>query len=360
MGVALIAKPGLNRKFSVITFGLAQVAMDIEPGIGMLTDSDILHGPSHTILGALIIAYLVTLIAPVVCKFLLSKWNKEVAFYKLSRLLQPEATSRTAVTVGAFFGTLSHVALDSLMHHDIHPLAPFSQANPLSGLISHDGVYQLCVIAGVVGAVVWLVMQWLGRAVQVAVQTVSPETLPATTHPSVWRLWVLELRSAWFWVLLMSIIPSYFFSSGLLPFVFLAFSVLLVAPATALGSLFGKFGKGKGPKAKDLRRLTIMVLVPLLCVMYVLKSDDQITTNAAPIVAAIESFRVENGQYPDKLESLTPKHLVKIPKLNYLLVQPRVTYRMTNGKPYLAISAAAGGFAHFEYDFEAKVWNHYS
>jgi hypothetical protein len=51
---------------------------------------------------------------------------------------------------------------------------------------------------------------------------------------------------------------------------------------------------------------------------------------------------------------------VKIPELNYLLVQPRVTYSITDGKPYLAISAAAGAFAHFEYDFAAKVWNNYS
>lgn len=103
-----------------------------------------------------------------------------------------------------------------------------------------------------------------------------------------------------------------------------------------------------------------MVLVPLLSVMYVFKSDDQITTNAAPIVAAIELFRAENGQYPDTLAALAPKHLARIPELNYLLVQPQVTYRMTDGKPYLAISAAAGAFAHFEYDFAAKVWNHYS
>jgi hypothetical protein len=124
MGAALIAKPALNRNISVITFGIAQVAMDIEPGIGMLTGADVLHGPSHTILGALGIAYLVMLLAPVVCNFLLDKWNKEVTFHKLPWLVQSEATSKTAVTVGAFFGTLSHVFLDSLMHHDIHPLRP--------------------------------------------------------------------------------------------------------------------------------------------------------------------------------------------------------------------------------------------
>lgn len=81
MGAALVVKPALNRYFSVITFGIAQIAMDIEPGVGMLTGAEALHGPTHTILGALIVACLVTLIAPRVCSFLLSKWNKEVIHY---------------------------------------------------------------------------------------------------------------------------------------------------------------------------------------------------------------------------------------------------------------------------------------
>jgi hypothetical protein len=59
MGAGLIAKPGFNRNFSVITFGVAQVAMDIEPGVGMLSGSEVLHGPTHTLLGAMFIAYLV-------------------------------------------------------------------------------------------------------------------------------------------------------------------------------------------------------------------------------------------------------------------------------------------------------------
>jgi LexA-binding, inner membrane-associated putative hydrolase len=164
MGAALIVKPGLNRNFSVITFGLAQVAMDIEPGIGMLTGADVLHGPTHTILGALVIAYLVMLIAPSVCNYLQNRWNKEVIHYKLPWLVQSAALPKSAVIFGAFFGTLSHVALDSLMHHDIQPLMPFSKANPLLGLIAHDKVYQLCAIAGVLGAVIWLVMKWVGRS----------------------------------------------------------------------------------------------------------------------------------------------------------------------------------------------------
>jgi hypothetical protein len=94
MGAALIVKPGLNRNISVITFGIAQVAMDIEPGVGMLTGADVLHGPTHTILGALVIAYLVTLIAPSICNYLLKMWNKEVAHHRLLWLVQPKISKR--------------------------------------------------------------------------------------------------------------------------------------------------------------------------------------------------------------------------------------------------------------------------
>lgn len=69
MGVALSVKPGFNRYFSLTSFGVAQVAMDIEPGVGMLTGADVLHGSSHTILDALVIACLVTLVGRNICSY---------------------------------------------------------------------------------------------------------------------------------------------------------------------------------------------------------------------------------------------------------------------------------------------------
>lgn len=163
MGAAFIVKPLLDRRFSVITFGIAQVAMDIEPGIRMAIGSDVLHGPTHTMWGALIIAFLVMLISPGICNGLLAKWNKEVKYYKRLGLVNSGAVSKTAITTGACFGTLSHVLLDSLMHHDVHPLNPFSQANPFMGLISHDGVYRACAVSGVLGSVTWLAIKCAGR-----------------------------------------------------------------------------------------------------------------------------------------------------------------------------------------------------
>lgn len=163
MGAALIVKPGLNRHFSLITFGIAQIAMDIEPGIGMLTGAEVLHGPSHTFFASLVIAVLVMLVAPIICNFLVRRWNKEVTHYRMPWLVEAAPVSRVAVVVGAFFGAFSHVLLDSLMHYDIRPFSPLSDANPFFGLMTHDGVYQFCAIAGVLGGVAWLAIKWISR-----------------------------------------------------------------------------------------------------------------------------------------------------------------------------------------------------
>ena len=163
MGAAMLLKPGAGSRFSVIAFGFAQIAMDIEPGIGMLRGSDVLHGPSHTILGAVLIAVAVAVSSPWLVSRIVRRWNQEVRHHKLDWLAESEHVSRAAVVTGAFFGTLSHLVLDSLMHHDIRPLAPFSNANPLIGIVSHDGVYQLCVAMGVIGTVAWVGLKYLRR-----------------------------------------------------------------------------------------------------------------------------------------------------------------------------------------------------
>lgn len=163
MGAALIVKPAAQKHLSLITFGVAQIAMDIEPFIGMVRNSDILHGPTHTVLGAMVIAFLVALVSPSICRPILYRYNQEVTVYKLHWLSEPTEPTRLAIWSGAFGGTLSHIVLDSLMHDDLRPFAPFSDANPLLYRVSHDDVYQLCFLLGVVGCMAWLLTKWVGR-----------------------------------------------------------------------------------------------------------------------------------------------------------------------------------------------------
>ena len=90
---------------------------------------------------------------------LVRRWNVETSHYRLCWLGVPGALSYRVLGVGAFLGTLSHVGLDSLMHADMRPLAPFSDANPLLGLVAHDSVYSAMGVCGVAGGLCWLVRQ---------------------------------------------------------------------------------------------------------------------------------------------------------------------------------------------------------
>ena len=80
-----------------------------------------------------------------------------------------------------------------------------------------------------------------------------------------------------------------------------------------------------------------MVLVPTLTLACVFQADKFIPENATPIIKAIESFRAENGRYPETLETLSTTHLAKIPDVRFSIIQPLITYRITDGKPYLSI-----------------------
>ncbi|CAK0753234.1 conserved membrane hypothetical protein [Gammaproteobacteria bacterium] len=163
MGPGLMIKALTGDRFSILSFGVAQVAMDIEPLIGMVRGSFRLHGPTHTYLAALIIAGLVALVSQNICRPILRRWNHELSFCHLDWLITHEPFSQGAVIMGTFIGAFSHVALDSIMHIDITPLAPWSNNNGLLGIISGEALHQWCIGAGLFGIFWWVAIHWHKR-----------------------------------------------------------------------------------------------------------------------------------------------------------------------------------------------------
>jgi hypothetical protein len=163
MGPGLAIKAMAGRHFSVLTFGIAQVAIDIEPLIGIVRGSAVLHGPTHTYLAALAIGAIVAVIAPPICRPILHRWNHELSIRSLDWLVEPETFGRVPVIAGAFGGTISHVAIDSIMHRDMSPLAPWATGNGWLGLISVGALHEVCVVAGVFGVIAWLAVGWRKR-----------------------------------------------------------------------------------------------------------------------------------------------------------------------------------------------------
>lgn len=143
LGPGLLAKGLIKHRFSFMVFGGTQVLMDIEPLLGILYNWDILHGPTHTFLGATGIALLATALGKPISNYVL-EWCR----------IAHDRISWSVSALSAFIGAWSHVLLDAIMHWDVLPLAPFRLFNPWYQIVSTSTLHLLCVGAGVLGLVV--------------------------------------------------------------------------------------------------------------------------------------------------------------------------------------------------------------
>src|SRR5882724_5683998 len=124
MGAACAVKAIAGESFSLLVFGFAQVAMDIEPLYHLLRGEGLFHGFSHTLLGATLIAIGTILMGRPLCQVLLKAWTPDPADPFLIWLRGKSAISWKATILAATVGTYSHVLLDSLVSGDVYPFAP--------------------------------------------------------------------------------------------------------------------------------------------------------------------------------------------------------------------------------------------
>jgi membrane-bound metal-dependent hydrolase YbcI (DUF457 family) len=133
-----------GRHFSLMVFGGSQVLMDIEPLIGIIQNKPILHGYTHTLVGALLIGLVAGVIGRPISAFVL----------KLLQIKHHPFTWGASFS-SAFVGTFSHIGLDAIMHSDMNPLWPIIQGNSLLGIISIGSLHLLCLVLGVFGACIF-------------------------------------------------------------------------------------------------------------------------------------------------------------------------------------------------------------
>ena len=152
MGPGLLLKAVMRGAFSLIVFGYAQVLIDLQPLAALITGRGVLHGWTHTWLGAVVIGCFAAATGRPLTNAAL-------------RLVRGGARSRLTVSwpvalTSGLIGTLSHVALDSLIYPDMHALWPWSQAQPWLGAATSGQVYGACFAGGVLGAVLYIGLNW--------------------------------------------------------------------------------------------------------------------------------------------------------------------------------------------------------
>jgi len=156
MGIGIFTKSILQGSFSLMIFGWAQIIMDLQPLIVMLTGQGHLHGFSHTYLGASLIAIL---------SAVSGKYLSELGLLllRISKKENPIKIKWWVVFFSAFIGTYSHVFLDSIMHSDVQPYYPISLYNPLLGVISTNLLHKICLYSGLIGAGIYFLVQFKNK-----------------------------------------------------------------------------------------------------------------------------------------------------------------------------------------------------
>jgi len=154
-GPGLLVKAVAPHHFSVAAYSVTQVVIDIESGYHLWHGDYPVHRQAHTFFLGGLIGLLCGLITWRVGRWLARP--RDV----VPEALQAEYRMPIAVWSGVFGGVF-HSLLDAIMHADMRPFRPFSDANPLFGVVSVRTLYLFCIITGLVGAA--LLLAWERRA----------------------------------------------------------------------------------------------------------------------------------------------------------------------------------------------------
>ena len=146
-GPGLAVKALMRSNFSLMVFGWAQIVMDIQPLVAIVSGEGRIHGFSHTYIGAALLT---------IFSAISGKYVGEIGLFMMGGSVRGKFIISWPVSfISAFIGTFSHVLLDGIMHADMRPFYPATSDNPLLGLISIGGLHGLCLLSGLVGALIY-------------------------------------------------------------------------------------------------------------------------------------------------------------------------------------------------------------
>lgn len=130
------------------TIMIAGVILDIEVIVVLVFNlSQPLHGFFHTYFGATLVAITLSIVLWPLRKFL----NDIVILLGIH-----QESNYRMILFGSLIGTESHVFLDSFLYLEMNPFYPLL-GNPFLDLIPSVMIYDLCIITGILGLVLYVI-----------------------------------------------------------------------------------------------------------------------------------------------------------------------------------------------------------
>jgi membrane-bound metal-dependent hydrolase YbcI (DUF457 family) len=139
-------------RVSFRAFCAANVVIDVESLRNLVLQREPVHAFLHTWLGATLVIVAMLLV------YALVRGPLRALGYEEFAPRGPFTPGRVAG--GIALGAWSHVLLDSLMHADMAPFAPWGTQNALLGMVSLEALHLGCAAAGAFGLLL-LGLRWL-------------------------------------------------------------------------------------------------------------------------------------------------------------------------------------------------------
>jgi membrane-bound metal-dependent hydrolase YbcI (DUF457 family) len=157
-GPGAIIKELIPKTFSFTLFCYSQVVTDLESGYHLLRHRYPIHTFFHTLVGATIVGLFCAITGKPLMSWLIRCYRERTP-EKLKRLWGNENSvmSWKTALVTAYIGTYSHVLMDAIMHPDLKPFWPFSDANPMLDLIDIGFLHLGCLALGILGTILWVI-----------------------------------------------------------------------------------------------------------------------------------------------------------------------------------------------------------
>lgn len=138
--------------FSFRAFCFANVIIDVEGLYRIALQLLPIHDWVHTFIVAAFLPLLLWFpIGKPFCLFVSHWWNKLAVGTFLEKVHIPNTIALVPAIIALVFGGISHVLLDSIMHYDMAPLRPFSDANPFFMMLSVQSLHWLLTAGGIIG-----------------------------------------------------------------------------------------------------------------------------------------------------------------------------------------------------------------
>jgi len=148
MGPGMAVKAIAQDKFSLIIFGWAQILVDLQPLVVVLTHEGQTHGVTHTFVGGAVLGAAAAASGKPMADALLNLFRKKEK--------RPIRISWKIACWSGLVGGLSHVLLDALIYPDMSPFWPFVQSSPMD-IFTSRGMTAFCIFSGLAGLLVYFV-----------------------------------------------------------------------------------------------------------------------------------------------------------------------------------------------------------